>query len=220
LKNVIFKTTLNAKPGKTEFHASDLPSAVCGTTEAVSAKPLGGNLDEMERRMIFQALEQNGGSQTKAAQQLGISSRTLRRKLEKYRAMGIELGAGGKLGRISTQQQRYYRVTIETPVVIRDSEGEEITATTVNVSSGGIAIKSPVTLRHGATFEITFSLPTLSAPLESKAKLAWTSPGGLAGLSFVEIHPVFEKQLQQWLLHRAREEGWTEEQPPTEPRRR
>jgi hypothetical protein len=104
--------------------------------------------------------------------------------------------------------------------VVRDSEGQEITATSVNVSSGGIAIQSPVTLRHGATFDTTFSLPGIPAPLESKAKLAWTSPGGLAGLSFVEIHPVFQKQLHQWLLDRAREEGWTEEQPPTEPRRR
>jgi c-di-GMP-binding flagellar brake protein YcgR len=134
--------------------------------------------------------------------------------------MGFEPGGGGKLGRISAQQQRYYRVTIETSVAIRDSEGEEITATIVNVSSGGIAIKSPVTLKHGATFEATFSLPGISSPLESKAKLAWTSPGGLAGLSFVEIHPVFQKHLQQWLLDRAREEGWTEEQPPSEPRRR
>jgi transcriptional regulator with GAF, ATPase, and Fis domain len=213
LKNVIFKTTLNAKPGKTEFHASDLPSVVCGIAEPAPNKPLGGNLDDMERRMIFQALEQNSGSQTKAAQQLGISSRTLRRKLEKYRALGVELGGGAKSGVLSGQQQRYYRVTLETPVLIKDSEGEEIAAASVNVSSGGIAIKSPVPLKHGAIFEATFSLPGVSSPLESKAKLAWTSPGGLAGLSFVDIHPAFQKQLQQWLLERAHEEGWAGDEP-------
>lgn len=217
LKNVVFKTTLNAKPGKTEFRATDLPSVVCGTADPAPTKPLGGNLDEMERRMIFQALEQNGGSQTKAAQQLGISSRTLRRKLEKYRAMEIEPGAGGKLGKISALQQRYYRVTIETPVLIRASEGEEITGVSVNVSSGGIAVKSPVPLKHGATFETSFTLPGIASPLESKARLAWTSPGGLAGLSFVEIHPAFQKQLHQWLLDRARDEGWSEE--PADPPR-
>jgi len=35
--------------------------------------------------MILQALAQSGGNQLKAAQQLGISSRTLRRKLQRYR---------------------------------------------------------------------------------------------------------------------------------------
>jgi two-component system response regulator FlrC len=210
LKNVIFKTTLNAKPGKLEFRARDLPAAICGLPDVAASPIPNGNLDDMERRMIFQALEQAAGNQSKAALQLGISSRTLRRKLNKYRAMGMEGSGGSSLGRISAQQQRYFRVTIETPVLVRDTEGEEVTASTVNVSSGGVAVKSPVALKHGSTFEISFSLPGISSPLEGKAKLAWTSPGGLAGLSFVDIHPAFQRELQQWLLERARQEGWSE----------
>jgi hypothetical protein len=46
--------------------------------------------------------------------------------------------------------------------------------------------------------------------IEGKAKLAWTSPGGLAGLSFEELHPALTNELQQWLLERSRSEGWTE----------
>lgn len=41
-------------------------------------------VDEMERRMIVQALERTGGNRTKAAEQLGISRRTLHRKLNQY----------------------------------------------------------------------------------------------------------------------------------------
>jgi DNA-binding NtrC family response regulator len=41
-------------------------------------------VDEMEKQMIVQALEKNGGNRTKTAEKLGISRRTLHRKLNKY----------------------------------------------------------------------------------------------------------------------------------------
>jgi transcriptional regulator with PAS, ATPase and Fis domain len=43
-------------------------------------------LDGMERRMIFDALEKVGGHQQRAAEQLGISRRTLSRKLKLYQS--------------------------------------------------------------------------------------------------------------------------------------
>jgi len=42
-------------------------------------------VDEMEKRMVIQALEKTGGNRTKAAEMLGISRRTLHRKLHTYR---------------------------------------------------------------------------------------------------------------------------------------
>jgi predicted DNA-binding protein (UPF0251 family) len=210
LKNVIFKIAVNAAPGKKEFRAIDLPAVICGVPDSSEPKALEGNLEDMERRMIFRALEQSGNNQTKAAQQLGISSRTLRRKLEKYRAAGIDR-SGQNTGKLSVQQQRYFRVTVATPVVVRDLDegGPAVEAEIANVSSGGLAVKSPLTLKHGSMFEVSFRLPGTSVPIECKAKLAWTSPGGLAGLSFTEIHPALQKELQGWLLARVKEEGWT-----------
>jgi two-component system response regulator HydG len=41
-------------------------------------------LEDAEREMIASALEQNKGNKTKAARQLGISRRTLHRKLNRY----------------------------------------------------------------------------------------------------------------------------------------
>ncbi|VGO22879.1 sigma-54-dependent transcriptional regulator [Pontiella sulfatireligans] len=41
-------------------------------------------VDEMEKRMVIQALEKTGGNRTKAAERLGISRRTLHRKLNQY----------------------------------------------------------------------------------------------------------------------------------------
>jgi DNA-binding NtrC family response regulator len=44
----------------------------------------GGRLEVMERRMIEEALAATGGHQQKAAARLGISRRTLSRKLKSY----------------------------------------------------------------------------------------------------------------------------------------
>lgn len=211
LKNVIFKVAVNARQGKQEFRAIDLPAVICGVPDSAgSDKSLDGNLEDMERRMIFRALEQSGNNQKKAALQLGISTRTLRRKLEKYRAAGLD-EQGRPSGKLSAQQQRYFRVTVDVPAVVKDLDegGPAIEAVVANISSGGVALKSPVTLKHGSTFELNFLLPGTSTTIECKANLAWTSPGGLAGLSFAEIHPAVQKELQSWLLARVREEGWT-----------
>ncbi len=48
-------------------------------------------LHEMERIMIMKGLEATSGNRTQAAELLGISVRTLRNKLNEYRAMGIEI---------------------------------------------------------------------------------------------------------------------------------
>ena len=42
------------------------------------------NLNEQERQTIVKALERNKGNRSKTAQELGISSRTLYRKLRLY----------------------------------------------------------------------------------------------------------------------------------------
>ena len=210
LKNVVFRAAMQVKTGMKEIRASDLPAVICGIVEGAAALKFSGNLDEMERQMIVQALSQNGGSQVKAAQKLGISTRTLRRKLEKYRKENGPLEPS--LGALRKEQQRYFRVTVQLPLSL-NLDGKHIDATIVNISSGGLAVECPESLNHGSSLEVSFKLPDTDITLEAKAKLAWTSPGGLAGLSFAEIHPAVERQLQQWLVERARTEGWTEAEP-------
>ena len=46
-------------------------------------------IDDMERHMILQALQDSGNNQQVAADKLGISARTIRNKLRKYREDGL-----------------------------------------------------------------------------------------------------------------------------------
>ena len=48
-------------------------------------RSLPDTLEEIERQLIFKALEKSGGVQTKAAEELGISERVLRYKMKKYK---------------------------------------------------------------------------------------------------------------------------------------
>jgi two-component system NtrC family response regulator len=60
-----------------------------GRAEATLERDRGGRslpdtLEEIESQLILKALERNGGVQTKAAEELGISERVLRYKMKKY----------------------------------------------------------------------------------------------------------------------------------------
>ncbi len=59
--------------------------AILGGTDGVVP------LQEMERRLIMQSLDQTAGNRTQASKLLGISVRTLRNKLNEYRKQGMEI---------------------------------------------------------------------------------------------------------------------------------
>jgi DNA-binding NtrC family response regulator len=47
-------------------------------------EPESLNLNDLGRQMVVKALERNGGNRKKAAQELGISDRTLYRRIKQY----------------------------------------------------------------------------------------------------------------------------------------
>lgn len=81
LRNAVMRAAILA-PGE-EIRPGDLPG---GIGDASSLKPIisSTSLEEMQRRMILHVLDQTGGHHKKAAELLGISRRTLTRKLKTY----------------------------------------------------------------------------------------------------------------------------------------
>jgi transcriptional regulator with PAS, ATPase and Fis domain len=72
-----------------------LPQQKCGDHDSSCGRDtphdsgLGGvPLEQIERRAILDTLRQTGGNQTKAAKVLGISDRTLRDRMHRYRREG------------------------------------------------------------------------------------------------------------------------------------
>jgi DNA-binding NtrC family response regulator len=83
LRNLVERMVVLARGSQIDI--KDIPAQVrevAGGTEVRIDADL--TVDEMEKRMIMQALEKTGGNRTKAAEKLGISRRTLHRKLNQY----------------------------------------------------------------------------------------------------------------------------------------
>jgi two-component system response regulator FlrC len=74
-------------------YANSMPESDLGAPVAddCTASSLGDDLRQQEFRIIIQTLKQERGRRNRAAEQLGISPRTLRYKLAQMRDAGIDL---------------------------------------------------------------------------------------------------------------------------------
>ncbi len=61
--------------------------------------PVGTNLADVERWMIFATLQKCGGNKTRAAALLGVSLKTLYNRLNAYRAQGLVMDYAATAGR-------------------------------------------------------------------------------------------------------------------------
>ena len=81
LKNLVIRTACLAETDEIGVH--DLPESMRVRPDGQSAS--ASNMEELEQQAIFRALSQTGGKQERAADLLGISKRTLMRRLKLYR---------------------------------------------------------------------------------------------------------------------------------------
>jgi hypothetical protein len=194
-----------------EVDFSRLSAALTGEPTALrqTASMPVGNLDSMEEQMIIKALERTGGHRTMAAEQLGISRRTLSRKLKEY---SIDFAPGENslpLAFVSTEQQKFFRARVEIPVTVKNARGEQIHVQGVNLSTGGMGLdglKEP--LRFAGLLDVSFLLPDSDVMFQAKARLMWIGDEGRVGVRFVVIEPALFEQLQHWTNRKMKEEGW------------
>jgi len=104
------------------------------------------------------------------------------------------------------EQRRYYRHPVDMPVRISLPHNQEVTATTTNLSEGGMAIRILGKLPKDAQAQFRFTLPGANISLELKGQVAWADGTGHAGIRFVEIPQSSQYQLEKWLSDRLQAE--------------
>ena len=201
LKNVVFGAVLQAKDAQFEIRSDDLrfPDSVSSARNTVAP---GAALDEVEKKTILMALEKNGGNQGRAAEALGISRRTLIRKLKVYRQAELENPAGT----LSVNQQRYYRAQVELAIKIKYS-GESFDATLLNISGGGAGVKTETPLKSGAPVALTLCIPGTTSESEFPGRVTWTNKGQY-GIQFGDLPASLRTSLQRWLRTEMKKDGW------------
>jgi PAS domain S-box-containing protein len=191
-----------------ELHGETISGAGMAANHASGAVPLG-NLENMEEQMIIRALEQTGGHRAHAAEQLGISRRTLSRKMREYEIDAPAGGASAKLGIISEDQQKFFRSKVNISVTLKNAHGKELQVQAVNLSTGGMGldvVSDPT--GFAGLVDVSFLLPDSEIEIQAKGRLVWTEAGGRAGLRFVVIEPALFEQLQHWTNRKMKDEGW------------
>lgn len=201
LKNAVFHAVMCAKKPQVEVTAADLRLTQPASSNGRPA--LDGELNEIERKMIFHALEKFEGNQGKAAQALGISRRTLIRKLKVYR----ETLSKTSVGSVSTEQERYYRAQTQMPIKLKYA-GEELEATLLNLSVGGAAIAIDKPLSFGMPASICIEIPETEGETELFGRVAWSNNEGQHGIQFGDLAANIRSNLLRWLTSQMKKEGW------------
>ena len=209
LRNLVARMAMESSAREIDF--PKLSAALTGEPSALrqTASMPVSNLDSMEEQMIIKALERTGGQRTLAAEQLGISRRTLSRKLKEYNINFAPGDTTASLGFISNEQQKFFRARVEIPVTIRNSQGDEIQVLGINLSTGGMGldgVKEP--LRFAGLVDVSFVLPDSDVGFQAKARLMWIGGEGRVGIRFAVIEPALFEQLQHWTNRKMKEEGW------------
>ena len=209
LRNLVARLTMEFSGNEIDFPR--VTASLTGGPSALrqTASMPVSNLESMEEQMIIKALERTGGQRTLAAEQLGISRRTLSRKLKEYNIAFAPGETAASLGFISNEQQKFFRARVEIAVTLRNTQGDEIHVRGVNLSTGGMGLdglKEP--LRFAGLLDVSFDLPESEIRFEAKARLMWVGDEGRVGIRFAVIEPALFEQLQHWTNRKIKEEGW------------
>jgi len=101
---------------------------------------------------------------------------------------------------MKSERRRNVRVAVQIPVVMRNAEaGANMRVTTVDMSEGGMAVVLPGRRRPSGGWQIAFTLPGTSAPMEVAADFAWEGTREQAGLRFVQPSAEMVRRLREWL---------------------
>src|SRR5580700_4377206 len=209
LRNLVARVAVESK--NPEIHKSQITDAMSGNPVAqrqAASMPVG-NLESMEEQMIIRALERSGGHRNHAAEQLGISRRTLSRKLKEYNINVNSADAANSLAYVSLEQQKFFRARIQLAVALKNQQGEEVCVQGVNLSTGGMGVdglKEP--MKFTGLLDVSFPLPESETIFRAKARIVWFGGEGRVGLRFAVIDPALFEQLQHWTNNKMKNEGW------------
>jgi two-component system response regulator FlrC len=211
LRNVVLQA--GAKAENNEILPGDLPASLLSAmTEREAPEAVPADMQSIERKAILDALARTGGHQGRAAQILGISRRTLCRKLKEYRAQQAD-EPGEALGVLSPEQQIAYRTNIELPVRLQTTEGSEMELQSVNLSTSGICVSGiRPGVRVSGAVRMCLRMPD-GAAVERSGRVVWTDLGGRAGIQFLDAPRVQQDVLAVWLRGQQAAEGWASSTP-------
>jgi CheY-like chemotaxis protein len=104
-------------------------------------------------------------------------------------------------GMVIRERRRYFRCPVAVPAVIQGPAAPKLLCETVNISEGGIAIRSSTELPASADV-IQFELPGSANQFSVETRTRWQHAGGFMGLEFKSLSIRQRAELQEWLARK------------------
>jgi PilZ domain len=94
---------------------------------------------------------------------------------------------------------RYHRAGLEVPVSLNSRGKKRGEGWLVNISQGGMQIRTENSVEPVKPLQISFDLPGARSSLKAQAEIVWTDKQGNVGIRFVKITPRLHRTLQLWM---------------------
>jgi c-di-GMP-binding flagellar brake protein YcgR len=105
---------------------------------------------------------------------------------------------------ILRERRRYFRCPASIPVTILIKNMPEVRCHSVNISEGGMALRTVVPFSLGEEVQIQFTLPGHEIPFSVKSTVCWLKSSHL-GVRFVSLSSEHKSELQGWLSRKLEE---------------
>jgi PilZ domain len=112
---------------------------------------------------------------------------------------GIRRVLQAAYGLMTSERRRYFRCAVEVSAqMVRDS-GEEFSCKTINISSNGMAVSSPVGFNLGEKLQVSLTLQESGLPIRATATVVWDDKHGKTGFSIECVNAPMQRRLDSWL---------------------
>ena len=170
---------------------------------------MGSRQDTPKVQAIQKALQETGGHRGQAAVQLGISRRTLSRKLRDYGLSAARSAVPLAASTLNDEARQRFRAEIRVRASLITADGDELACTTNNLGTSGMGLEGlGILLAYRSRLRIRFQFPESDKPVETMATLAWADKHGCAGVVFTDTPAAVSREIREWLHRKMLEENW------------
>lgn len=96
-------------------------------------------------------------------------------------------------------RRRYFRLVTELPVSIRTSAGTEFQCRTINISSEGMALRTPRPMQEGDVVGVVFAISNPGPLMIAEGTVIWDDKHGKTGLHLRFASPRDKDRISEWL---------------------
>ena len=101
------------------------------------------------------------------------------------------------------ERRSHMRIPVHMLTAINYRGASEVSATMLDLSEGGAAVRTKEELNHKGPVTVQFTLPHTSVPIRATGEVIWRDRQGRSGIRFVDVPANSRHQLRDWLAANA-----------------